>query len=52
MIAQTLPRPAAPAAMPSVLDRILPPAPANDTAVTGRSVIVRRRERARRRDAR
>lgn len=54
MTAQTLTRPAA--AQPSVLGRIFTPAAtpvaANDTAERATSLIVRRRERLRRRDAR
>lgn len=53
MTAQTLIRPAA---QPSILGRIFTPAsapaPANDTAERATSLIVRRRERIRRRDAR
>jgi len=49
-------RPAVPAPHSHVLDRILAPisapAAANDTAGTQVSLIVRRRERQRRRDAR
>lgn len=53
MTAQTLIRPAA---QPSIFGRIFTPAaapaPANDTAERATSLIVRRRERIRRRDAR
>lgn len=50
---QTLVRPAAQPAASPVLDRIFAaPVPANDTEAARTSLIVRRRERQRRRDAR
>ncbi len=56
MTTLTLARPAAAPTSSPVLDRIFTsPAPgraANDTAASGASLIVRRRERQRRRDAR
>ena len=56
MTTQTLARPIAQPASPPVLDRIFAaatiPAPANDSAGPRPSLLVRRRERARRRDAR
>lgn len=53
MITQTLARPAALPTTSPVLDRIFAtPVPANDTEAVRISLIVRRRERQRRRDAR
>lgn len=56
MSAQTLVRPAAAPASSPVLDRIFAPVPAahaaNDTRTQAASLIVRRRERQRRRDVR
>lgn len=53
MTTQTLARPAALPTTSPVLDRIFAaPVPANDTEAARTSLIVRRRERQRRRDAR
>ncbi len=53
MTTQTLARPQTQPAASPVMDRIFAvPAPANDTAAARAALIVRRRERHRRRDAR